>query len=411
MGFLQLLDLQFLSTTLKSVSLSQILLKFIVIYLTYSLSVALYNIFLHPLRSVPGPLLSRATHLYAYYHNLFGPTLTLSLPTLHTLFGPTIRTEPNTLHFSTQSAYNIIYASRDDTFTKSPRFYGAMGNTGLGAMTDPKEAKRIRYLLAPEFTRGRMLEWELQGVIVAHLERLAERLVEESVRDRESEKREGVNLLHATRSSVLDVITELGMGKSFNSVEVSGFEHPIMEMLEFSLSLIWWRMYFLLMRWVMGPMVDFCVERLGWSWVLGSFGRLRELALRTYLEAVSEEDENEKGRDEGGEGDGKTKGRELMTRRMVKEGWGKHLAVSVNLDLVAAGSDPSGGALCYGIVCVASDGEVEGRLIEELRGVWEDGRERMPGLEVLEKLPILVSSVLQIGRIHANLWTVVWSRE
>lgn len=55
-----------------------------------------YNVFLHPLRSFPGPLASRATKLPIVYNMVRGRSH-LYHNALHHKYGPIVRTEPDTL--------------------------------------------------------------------------------------------------------------------------------------------------------------------------------------------------------------------------------------------------------------------------------------------------------------------------
>ncbi|PHH61454.1 hypothetical protein CDD81_362 [Ophiocordyceps australis] len=68
----------------------------------------LYNIFLHPLRKFPGPLLNRATTLPVIWHVLRG-TLPIHVGELHARYGKTIRLKPNELSLTHAEAWKAIY--------------------------------------------------------------------------------------------------------------------------------------------------------------------------------------------------------------------------------------------------------------------------------------------------------------
>ncbi|PHH75218.1 hypothetical protein CDD82_4539 [Ophiocordyceps australis] len=70
----------------------------------------LYNIFLHPLRNFPGPLLNRATTLPVIWHVLRG-TLPIHVCQLHARYGKIIRLKPNELSLTHAEAWKAIYGN------------------------------------------------------------------------------------------------------------------------------------------------------------------------------------------------------------------------------------------------------------------------------------------------------------
>jgi hypothetical protein len=93
-------------------------------------SKVLYNIFLHPLRSYPGPLFARASVLEIQRQTIKGSTH-LWLHNLHKTYGPVVRFSPNILSFIEPDAWKDIYGYKATAFQKDVRhFYGpdAYGN-------------------------------------------------------------------------------------------------------------------------------------------------------------------------------------------------------------------------------------------------------------------------------------------
>lgn len=70
----------------------------------------LYNLYLHPLRSYPGPFLARATRLYHIYYDLKGVSH-LKIKELHDQYGEVVRIAPNELSYNTSQAWKDIYGS------------------------------------------------------------------------------------------------------------------------------------------------------------------------------------------------------------------------------------------------------------------------------------------------------------
>ncbi|PVH96206.1 hypothetical protein DM02DRAFT_505222, partial [Periconia macrospinosa] len=68
----------------------------------------LYNLFLHPLRRYPGPLLSRASVLPMQSQTLRG-RLPFWIHHLHKTYGPVVRYAPNELSFISSDVVKDIY--------------------------------------------------------------------------------------------------------------------------------------------------------------------------------------------------------------------------------------------------------------------------------------------------------------
>jgi cytochrome P450 len=83
----------------------------------------LYNIYLHPLRSYPGPLLARASIL-TYQRHLLRGRAHLWVQDQHKQYGPVVRLSPNELSFIEPEVWKDVYGHRASAFTKSYSFYG-----------------------------------------------------------------------------------------------------------------------------------------------------------------------------------------------------------------------------------------------------------------------------------------------
>lgn len=64
----------------------------------------IYNIFLHPLRHYPGPLLARATRLYHLYYDLSG-VQHLKQKEWHDRYGEVVRIAPDELSYTSAQAW------------------------------------------------------------------------------------------------------------------------------------------------------------------------------------------------------------------------------------------------------------------------------------------------------------------
>ncbi|KAG6353515.1 hypothetical protein INS49_005476 [Diaporthe citri] len=114
---------------------------------------ALYNLFLHPLAHVPGPLWARASGIPSWYHASTGKRH-IWLWQQFQIYGPIIRPGPNTVLFSDPQAYADIYGMKSNV-RRSP-FYTALQRKSNESTTlntvDVAEHARKRKLLSLCFT-------------------------------------------------------------------------------------------------------------------------------------------------------------------------------------------------------------------------------------------------------------------
>lgn len=82
---------------------------FLVTSVFYLLFRCFYNLFLHPLRSYPGPLLWRISDL-PFSYSVFRGTAAIRVAELHRQYGPELRTCPNRLSFTDPQAIKDVLA-------------------------------------------------------------------------------------------------------------------------------------------------------------------------------------------------------------------------------------------------------------------------------------------------------------
>ena len=68
----------------------------------------IYNVYFHPLRSYPGPLLAKVTPLRQAFYFLRGREAFECLK-LHETYGDVVRIAPNTLSFIQEDSWRTIY--------------------------------------------------------------------------------------------------------------------------------------------------------------------------------------------------------------------------------------------------------------------------------------------------------------
>lgn len=91
---------------------------------------ALYNVFLHPLRAYPGPLLWRISPIPRALALARGK-LVFKVTELTTKYGRVVRIGPNELAYSDADAWNDIYGHRKggaEEWSKQRSFYHRLGD-------------------------------------------------------------------------------------------------------------------------------------------------------------------------------------------------------------------------------------------------------------------------------------------
>ncbi|OJJ35540.1 hypothetical protein ASPWEDRAFT_28167 [Aspergillus wentii DTO 134E9] len=130
---------------------------------------AIKNIYFHPLKSIPGPLLPRASNLYYYYYSIFQDgALSQRLPSLHQYYdSPVIRIAPNHVHINDVDIYrqqvpsHTIYSNTNVSrvycnktkFLKWDFFYQSSEKVdSIVTVTDPHRHQIYRSRLGPLFS-------------------------------------------------------------------------------------------------------------------------------------------------------------------------------------------------------------------------------------------------------------------
>ncbi|EFW98568.1 60S ribosomal protein l3 [Grosmannia clavigera kw1407] len=177
----------------------------------------LYNLFFHPLRKYPGPLVNRASYL-GYVYVLMRGDLPQKVLEWHEQYGPVIRIMPDQLSFVKPEAWKDIYGYNTGTeeMSKLQTFYNAVG--GRSIVTEPLRGRHrnLRRLLAHGFSDRAMRDQEplIAGYVDLLIQRLHERTLPEAV-----DMRTWYNWM------AFDIIGDLAFGESFGSMDQVRY-HP-----------------------------------------------------------------------------------------------------------------------------------------------------------------------------------------
>ena len=127
------------------------------IFSNYTKHQVLYNLFLHPLRSIPGPFLARCTGLWIWWHH-FKQQRSYAATDAHSRYGPIVRIGPSEICFASPQAYREIY--QNELNLQKTEFYHSRNATGVQSvfsLTDPDAHNGRRKLQARAYSQASML--------------------------------------------------------------------------------------------------------------------------------------------------------------------------------------------------------------------------------------------------------------
>lgn len=184
----------------------------------YVLITFIYNVFFHPLRSYPGPLLWRATRI-PYHIKVLSGTLAIDMLDMHKKYGPVVRIAPDELSFTDSSAWKEIlgHNPKGEECGKWVPFYRPVPEAPDNIISaDRQKHGIIRRQLAHGFSDRSMREQE--PIIKSYVDLLFRRLHENCAG--------GAKPLDMTawyNFTTFDVIGDLALGESFGCLEQSNW--------------------------------------------------------------------------------------------------------------------------------------------------------------------------------------------
>ncbi|KAK4234237.1 cytochrome P450 [Achaetomium macrosporum] len=222
---------------LLGLSLGQIIALGLASLTLYILSHIIYNLFLHPLRGYPGPLLMRATR-WGYNARLMSGTLPFDMLALHRRYGPMVRVAPNELAFSDPQAWKDIMGHHHSGGNSGNEQVVAVAGARAGAEMEKwdkfylpiervprdivnagrEEHALLRRTMAHGFSDRSMREQ--QPLIKGYIDLLIRRL-----RERAEDGEKAVDMAAWYNYTAFDVIGDLAFGESFGCLDNSDY-HP-----------------------------------------------------------------------------------------------------------------------------------------------------------------------------------------
>ncbi|KAK1829935.1 isotrichodermin C-15 hydroxylase [Podospora conica] len=199
----------------------------------------IYNLFFHPLRNIPGPLLHRAT-IIPWSIQILRGTQMFATQKMHDRYGPVVRLSPNHVAFTDARAWKGIYGSlvgHQSGMTELPKsrfFVKALDDTVTQIINaDPTEHTLTRRALASGFSATSLRQQE--HILVRYTDHLMSLL--HSMCD------DGLTPINAERwynYLSFDITGDLIFGESFGCLDGSAYRPWIallVEAMKFSTSM------------------------------------------------------------------------------------------------------------------------------------------------------------------------------
>ncbi|KAK4189076.1 cytochrome P450 [Podospora australis] len=185
---------------------------------TYLIVHILYNIYLHPLADVPGPLSWRALRL-PYVRSLVRGAFIRDTLKMHLKYGPIVRVAPDEISFAGADAATQVLTGRGanpHAIPKDPR-WTIPGEIELGLVTeiDHEVHARIRKLLAPAFTPAALRSQE--PILQLYSNLLIDRLREKA------KAHEVVDMVRWFNFISFDIFGDLAFGESWDCLQRSEY--------------------------------------------------------------------------------------------------------------------------------------------------------------------------------------------
>ncbi|KAL8364717.1 hypothetical protein RB595_003818 [Gaeumannomyces hyphopodioides] len=189
-----------------------------------------YNAFLHPLSSFPGPRLAGTTRLYFLSFDLRGVSH-WKVKALHDKYGPVLRIAPDELSYATSEAWQTIYgySKKDGTgnFEKDGKFWSRNVNDSDDILSAEDHAhKRMRRLQNPAFSDRALRAQE--AVFAGHIDKLVAQLraralpsiPTDATHPSSGSGEDGVVDLNSWYNfATFDIVCDLAFGESFRCLD------------------------------------------------------------------------------------------------------------------------------------------------------------------------------------------------
>jgi cytochrome P450 len=178
----------------------------------------IYNVYFHPLRHYPGPLLNAATRLTWSFEVISGKSQ-FHLKEFHEKYGPVVRIGPNELSYTDSRVWKDVYQSRygQAQMQKDPLHYQKHDRTPSLHVSSDADHTRMRRLIAHAFSERALRE---QEPIMQHYSNLLMSRLHEVTKHNNA-----INIKQWFHWTLFDLFGDLCFNQPFGCLQ-SGKSHP-----------------------------------------------------------------------------------------------------------------------------------------------------------------------------------------
>ncbi|KAF2219243.1 cytochrome P450 [Elsinoe ampelina] len=182
----------------------------------YLVSSIVYNLWFHPLASVPGPILGRCCLLWRFHHSMSG-RYHRTIEEEHRKHGSVFRVSPNELSFASATSWKTIYGyppAGQIPCIKS-EFYDVFAagydSKCIGSERNPERHAEMTKNLGAAFSTKALAEQEqvIKDCVHGMLAKLRVK----------GSSPEGLNMTHWYETIAFDILGEMAFGESFRCIE------------------------------------------------------------------------------------------------------------------------------------------------------------------------------------------------
>jgi cytochrome P450 len=205
---------QLVSNNLEGIHLASwrgallLVITFVLFQILHTIGTAIYNLYFHPLRSIPGPKLWIAFPIMKSLESM-GGQLDFKIRAQHEKYGDVVRMGANEVNFTCPEAWKDIYGHGHAELPKSfPK--GSGMNDGNIVYSNASNHFRLRRAMLPAFSDKALRQQE--PLIKVYVDLLMERLREVA------DKGESTNMIRWFNFTTFDLIGDLAYGEQLQGL-------------------------------------------------------------------------------------------------------------------------------------------------------------------------------------------------
>ncbi|GKZ77674.1 hypothetical protein AnigIFM56816_011415 [Aspergillus niger] len=193
----------------------------VISYIVYTVCAAIWNIYLHPLRRIPGPKLWLAFPILRYISFMRG-VLDRDMRIYHNRYGGAVRFSPNEVSFITTQAWKDIYGHGHRQLPKVP---GSMNNPMDIISANDSDHTRFRKAISHAFSAKGLQAQE--PFIMEYVDKLINKL------HSMAKSQVAVDMAKWYNLTTFDLIGDLAFGESFGGLDSTEYHYWVSTIFEF----------------------------------------------------------------------------------------------------------------------------------------------------------------------------------